>query len=299
MNEIIFDNQDTTKSDRAIHTPSSFARKHLNFVQEAGTLVSLKAHSCIRENLDSYLIFFCQEGEGVVVTGGKTYEVKAGDVVFLDCHKHYEHRSSDEHPWKISWIHFKGSTIEALYTLFNEGNKTSPLFTPANGLAEFESLFEKIKSLLEVRGVMAEIESSQLLVQLVKLSMEEVVDENELTVDNEGEMENDDYASLRESVNEHSEEPGLLRILSIQYGLKEDKLSELFEKKYGIELNAYIMNRRFNKAKELLRFTIKPIDEIVVESGIKDPDLFKKMFLDNEEMSPEDYRKKWAQWIKS
>ena len=38
------------------------------------------------------------------------------------------------------------------------------------------------------------------------------------------------------------------------------------------------VNRRFNKAKELLRFTIKPVDEIIDESGIKDAELFKKLF---------------------
>lgn len=299
MNEIVFDNEGTTKSDRKIHTPSSFARKNLNFVQEIGTLTSLKAHSSIRENLDSYLMFICEEGEGTVSTGGKSFDVKAGDVVFLDCRKHYEHTSSDENPWKISWIHFNGSSAGVYYALFNEGNMSEPVFTPKNGIDEYMAIFSEILALLEKKLVIEEVKTSHKLDEITIMAMNDVIGDRELAVDGADEPSGDDFASLRESVNEHCDEDGLLRLLSIQYGLDEEKLSKLFEQKYGISLVDYILNRRFNKAKELLRFTIKPIEEIVIESGIKDNELFRKMFADNEEMTPEDYRKKWAQWIKS
>ena len=75
------------------------------------------------------------------------------------------------------------------------------------------------------------------------------------------------------------------------------KLGRL-EKHYGIELWDYILNRKFTVAKELLRFSIKPVEEIVTESGIRNTDLFYQLFKENENMSPEEYRKKWAQWIK-
>ena len=60
----------------------------------------------------------------------------------------------------------------------------------------------------------------------------------------------------------------------------------------------YILNRRFNAAKELLRFTIQPMNEVIAESGIGNEDLFYQLFKENERMTPEEYRKNWAQWIK-
>ena len=63
-------------------------------------------------------------------------------------------------------------------------------------------------------------------------------------------------------------------------------------------MKAYIENRKFTKAKELLRFTIKPVSEIIKESGIDSDEEFRRLFMDNEEMTPEEYRRKWAQWIK-
>ena len=59
-----------------------------------------------------------------------------------------------------------------------------------------------------------------------------------------------------------------------------------------------ILNRRFNAAKELLRFTIQPMSEVITESGIGNEDLFYQLFRENENMTPEEYRKNWAQWIK-
>ena len=63
-----------------------------------------------------------------------------------------------------------------------------------------------------------------------------------------------------------------------------------------IDLCDYILNRRFNCAKELLRFSVKPVKEIVAESGIMNADLFRHLFIENEGMTAEEYRKKWAQW---
>lgn len=80
-----------------------------------------------------------------------------------------------------------------------------------------------------------------------------------------------------------------------QDGIDRD---EAFLKKYGISREDYILNRKFNRAKELLRFTIKSVEEITMESGIEDRDL-RRMLMESEGMTPEDYRKKWAQWIKS
>ena len=64
------------------------------------------------------------------------------------------------------------------------------------------------------------------------------------------------------------------------------------------KLTALREDELFNAAKELLRFSIKPIHEVIEESGIRNSDLFRRLFLDSEGMSAEEYRMKWAQWVK-
>ena len=290
----------TTDSDRLIHTPSVFARKNLIYAQETGRLKSLKQHSCVRENLESYLFFVIEDGEGVVNTAGKDYKAVKGDAVLLDCRKRYSHISSSDNPWTIRWIHFNGSCSGRLFELFQEANAKSPVFTPKNGLGEYMDMLEKLNERLCVKNVLAELEQSMLIERVLSECLKDVASDKVLSVDNnEEQLESDEFSTLRESVNEHIGEKHLERILSIQYGLEPGKLSELFEKKYGISLPDYILNRKLNKAKELLRFTIKTLDEIIEESGIVDEKLFRDLFMESEEMTPEEYRKKWAQWIKS
>ena len=301
MNDVkLFATEGITSSERAIHTPSSLARKNLNYVQELGRLKSLKAHRCIRENLESYLFFIVLKGSGEVATGGKVYEVHQGDCVFLDCRKHYEHISSEEDPWEITWVHFNGREAQCLFPLFLEGNRNQPVFCPKEGTEYFRKLITNLKLLQDDRRIMAEVESSHILSRLVLDCLTAVVKDGELALDTGSrELESSDFDNLRESVNEHMNEPGLMRTLAVQYGLEPEKLNQIFQQKYGITLEDYIQNRKYNKAKEMLRFTIQPLEEIAVESGIGSVEELRKLFATQEEMSPEDYRKKWAQWIKS
>jgi len=288
-----------TKSDKLIHTPSSYARKNLIFAQETGKLKSLKEHICVRENLESYLFFIVLDGCGIVSTGGKDYEAKKGDAVLLDCRKHYEHKSDVNDPWEIRWVHFNGDMPERLFPVFTEGNTGSPVFTPVDGAGQYIDILDRLNANLSKSNVIAEINQSVILEQLLMMCLNDVVKGQDISLDENEDIDEDEFSTLRESVNEHINESNLERILSIQYGLTEENLSNMFEAKYGISIDKYIINRRFNKAKELLRFTIKPIEEIVEESGIKNDEQFEKLFMNNEGMTSENYRKKWSQWIKS
>lgn len=294
------DNNKTTESDRLIHTPSTFARQNLLYAQETGRLKSLKQHSCVRENLDSYLFFVVLDGEGMVSTGGKDYKAVKGDTVLLDCRRRYSHISSADNPWTIRWVHFNGSMPKALFSIFEEGNQLSPVFTPANGTGLYEEILDSLAESFKTKSTLAEIEQSTLIEKILVSCIKDVATNVELTLDKEdNDLDKDEFASLRESVNLHMDENHLERILSIQYGLQPEELSRIFLEKYGISLEAYIVNRKLNKVKELLRFTIKSVDEIMEESGFSEEKELRQLFMDSEQMSPEDYRKRWAQWIKS
>ena len=70
---------------RYIHTPSSFARQSLLYVQEAGHLKSRDRHISRRSHLESYLFFIVLSGRGTVTIGKNRWEIGPGDHIFLDC----------------------------------------------------------------------------------------------------------------------------------------------------------------------------------------------------------------------
>ena len=79
--DALFDTNDMTSSKRYLHTPSEFARKKLMYVQETGSLKSIKPHVSSRNNLESYLFFIVTSGHGRVAYDGKNYDIKVGDCL--------------------------------------------------------------------------------------------------------------------------------------------------------------------------------------------------------------------------
>ncbi|MDE6968741.1 MAG: AraC family transcriptional regulator [Eubacterium sp.] len=277
----IFASEGVTRSDRILHTPGSFARKHLLYVQEAGTLESLTPHICRRKDLDSYLIFEVLAGKGSITYEGRSYELHQGEYIWIDCRREFAHISSREMPWKLVWVHFNGSCAGEFYSLFRKRHD-SPVFLPADTC--------KVRQILEqmpdaVKENVSELEVHSLLTQLIAACMAAAGGK-------------DGIRDVRTYLNANFKESGLEQLLEQRFGISGQKLEEMFLESFGIGLRDYILSRRFNAAKEQLRFTILPVAEVVRESGIGDEDLFYRLFREHENMSPQEYRQKWAQWMK-
>ena len=83
-------------SERVLYTPSGFARTSLGYLQEIGTLKVHRPHTAGRKNLTSFLFFTVTEGCGELTYEGKTYVLKKGDCIFIDCREgiHPKHRQA-------------------------------------------------------------------------------------------------------------------------------------------------------------------------------------------------------------
>lgn len=286
----MFASEGITKSNRMLHTPSTFAKENLLYVQEVGKLESLTPHWCERSNIESYLFLVVLDGKGVLkADGGVEYELSDGDCVLIDCHENYAHCSSQENPWKLAWVHFYGQQAKAYYSFFREQNQT-PVFHAADDRV-YEEMIEQLMGLQGDKDVYAEIASagilSELLTQvLMALKSREYQISAQL------------FEQIRVYISENYMKDSLLSEISEKFAVQDVDIQSEFSKRYGIELWDYILNRKYTVAKEMLRFSIKPIAEIVTESGICNTDLFYQLFKQNEGMTPEDYRRKWAQWVK-
>ena len=152
MQSNLFTSSPSVQSSRILYTPSPFARSSLLHLQEVGSLTAIRPHTSKREKLQSYLCFMVEGGEGELVYEGKKYELKTGDVVFIDCRKAYSHstgnssitgdghsvdnsRSMDNNHsadnnnttekdnsnlWSLRWCHFYGPSMPAIYAKYCE-----------------------------------------------------------------------------------------------------------------------------------------------------------------------------------
>lgn len=287
-NNLSYTTENITASERILHTPSDFARKKLNYIQEVGKLKSLKPHTSSRSELDSYLLFVVLKGSGSVKINDCVAHVTEGDCVFINCMDAYEHISDEDNPWELEWVHFNGVNVSAYYELFQQKNNNLPYFRTEN-LKQYVSIMDKIMNNQDDKDIMSEINTSLFLVELMTLFIKEVISANE----HKGEY---NLSKLREIINERFKEENLFEKMCNEFNLDEIAINAEYKKKYGIDLCDYILNRRFTYAKELLRFTVKPVKEVVQESGICNSDLFRHLFIENEGMTAEEYRRKWSQW---
>ena len=127
MEQELFNPQSSSvSSSRIIYTPSTFARTSLLHLQEVGSLKALRSHTSRRENLVSFLCFVVLGGSGELKYEGKTYQLTAGDGVFIDCRKEYSHSTgyncaedddSKENLWFLQWCHFYAPCLPAVSVL--------------------------------------------------------------------------------------------------------------------------------------------------------------------------------------
>lgn len=292
-NKILFSVEGITESERMLHTPGEFAKKNLLYVQEVGTLKSLQSHKSQREKLDSFLFVGVLDGMGTITTGGEVHRMKKGSCALLNCMERYTHESSEEAPWELMWVHFNGSMAKAYFELFMEHNGQKNIFEPGQ-IKELRNFISQLMELQKEKDLESELKSGKILMELMNECL--------FAVMRQGREGQEKYKKIcneiRENVNRNYQDENLLGKCAEKFVMGEEELDACFEKNYGITLRDYIVNRRFTAAKELLRFTAKPVKEIIEESGIRNDDLFRRLFKDSEGMSAEEYRMKWSQWVK-
>ena len=292
--ESLFSTGGMSQSDRCLHTPGSFAKENLLYVQEVGNLRSLKPHKCVRENLDSFLFLIVLDGKGSLDVRGKHYQVQKGSCALIDCMEHFEHISDEQDAWRLAWVHFNGRSARGYYELFMRYNKDENVFE-VKDTQKWDDLLKELLNKQKERNLQSELYCAELIQHLLNMMIENVADLDTVAREEEKAIANE----IREQVNVQYADAKVLEELEKCFSESITELSTKFRRYFGISLEEYISNRRFNAAKELLRFSIKPVEEVVAESGIGDLIAMQKMFQDNEGMSAEEYRAKWAAWIRN
>ena len=134
MDQELFNPQSSSvTSSRILYTPSTFARTSLLHLQEVGSLQAIHPHTSTRTNLTSFLCFIVLSGNGTLTYEGTTYELSAGDCVFIDCRKAYSHstgHSTDGNNTSISTPTCVNESACEKDTAASKERGGSPVFHP-------------------------------------------------------------------------------------------------------------------------------------------------------------------------
>lgn len=274
-------------SNRVLYTPSSFAKNHLLFLQETGTLQALKIHTNRRSGMASYLFFYIKSGSGSLEYEGTTYHLQKGDCVFLDCNQKYSHRTSTD-LWSLQWVHFHGSNADKIYEQFRDRN-SSPVFRP-DYINAYEKKLTELQEIASGESLIRDMMIAEKIMGLLALIMHdcEQQDTEKATSTKIGLLKD-----VKAYLDTHFHDSVSLDDLAGYFYIDKYYLTRRFKQQYGCTINTYLQQLRITHAKHMLRFSEKNIEEIAAECGVSDPNYFARLFKKVEGMSPGEFRRSW------
>ena len=259
------------------------------YLQETGKLDAIAPHSSSREGLQSFLCFVVLDGVGKLYYENHEYSIKKGDCVFINCQNTYTHMTGvdGEKLWDLQWCHFYGVTLPDIYNKYLErGGK--PVFHPAK-VKEIIQTMDSIYEIAESDDYIRDMRINDKLSYLLTLLMEESWHPDS-AVKKKKKME---IVKIKEYLDENYNRKVSLDELCSKFYINKYYMMKLFSEAYGTTINNYANSVRVTKAKQLLRFSDKRMDEISSELGFEDANYFSRLFKKVEGMSPSEYRKKW------
>ena len=291
MNDLFLqDSQGTSpivSSNRTIYTPTAFAKSALLYLQEIGSLQAEQPHTSSRTHLSSYLFFCVNSGTGELDYQGKKHKLTAGDCVFIDCQQPYSH-STDTDLWSLSWIHFSGVTMLDIYQKYKERGGR-PVFRPEI-ITEFTELHETLFNLASSDDYIRDMRINSGLNELLVLLM----NESWYPAEHFGTaLKKQNLDPIRDYLDTHYTEKVSLDALSDRFFISKFYLTRVFKEQYGVSINTYVQNLRITKAKQMLRFTDKKLEDIGYQCGLGAPHYFSRIFKQVEGITPSEFREKW------
>ena len=312
MQPNLFTSSPSVQSSRILYTPSPFARSSLLHLQEVGSLSAIRPHTSKREKLQSYLCFMVEDGEGELVYEGKKYELRSGDVVFIDCRKAYSH-STGMNPnaglWSLRWCHFYGLSMPAIYAKYCERGGL-PVIRGADvsvdlargadmgrrddvscgaDVSQYAAILTDIYTLASSSDYIRDMRINGKLNDLLTLLMESSW-HREAHTNAPKKME---ISRVKSFLDEHYKEKLSLESVASHFFIDKHYLARLFKEQYGVTLVTYLQQVRITHAKRMLRFTDKSIEEIGLECGIGELNYFSRVFKKLEGVSPSEFRRVW------
>lgn len=289
MNDLFNTNPSIVSSNRVLYTPSSFAKSSLLHLQEIGELSALKAHTSSRSNLQSFLFFVVIKGSGTLAYDDNSYALTTGSCVFINCKHPYSHTTDEDNLWTLKWTHFFGPTIQSIYDKYCERGGR-PVFTLSTSeLESIDTVWKNIMTVAKSSDYLRDMRINEALGSLLTLIMEQSWHPEDRTTA----PKRASVVDVKNFIDEHYAEKISLEALSSRFYIDKYYLTKTFRSQFGLNISTYIQNIRITKAKQLLRFSDKTVEEIGFEVGIGNPAYFSRVFKEVEGIGPKMYREQW------
>lgn len=246
-------------------------------------------------------IIYVGEGECVQIIDGKSYEVRRGDMLFINYGSTHSFETASE--FAYIEIFFSPKLLEN--SAITASNALALLALSSFDSMRGEENGGKISFAGDERKEVEFILSSMLSEQEKYkdgVTSAKTVLENYLNIilvkmlreaSNADEtIAEDIWHSLKTYIDEHPEEKMTLNTLASKSFYNPSYLSRAFKQKFGLSPMEYVRERRIEMAMSLLDDTNLSVDDIIDKVGFSDRSAFYHAFSKKTDLTPAEYREK-------
>ncbi|RAP76953.1 helix-turn-helix domain-containing protein [Paenibacillus montanisoli] len=276
----------TNNSVRLILSPSMEAKSAFMYVQEVGYFWTHPPYFTERQHLPSYLVVYTVSGEGKLDYGGHSFTLGPHSLFFIDCMAHQHYRATGSEHWEFAWVHFYGGASRHYYDSYaKKGDPLLQLQRDSPVLGYMQCLID----LHEQKTVHTELYGAKVLTDL---ATELVISAHVQASDAKAVPAY--LADMIREMERRCSETIRLDELARSFALSKYHLIREFKKHIGMSPNEYLIYLRIVRAKELLKYTAKPVAAIAEEVGVDNVSHFINLFKAREGLTPLAFRKKWT-----
>jgi AraC family transcriptional regulator of arabinose operon len=264
------------------HILNSLEFDHNFVITRIGYYQNPTNHYIERTDLKDAVLLLCLNGSGYVQYKGKNYNIKRGDVVFLEPNVPHSYGSVGNDLWTILWVHFDGKGIPEYVKLLKKYNIDYVFNTP-----NYNSIAEELNNillLLESNYNSLDIGKACCLLQLVLLNILEMHSD---TVSTNNQYIKKAVGFMKDNIDNNITLDDLSRYL----GISTYHTIRIFKGILTSTPMQYYNMMRMNRAAKLLRSTDMTVTEISQKLNYSSPFLFSQQFKKKIGVSPTVYKK--------
>lgn len=274
---------------RQVFLPIVHENPYFCFPEAVGCYKDEPQHCAIREKneFDSFNLHVVISEKGYLKSNNDVHMLQQGDSFLYFPSEEQYYYSDKENPWEVVWVHFRGSYLKEFF--IEKGFHLSNVWTL--------KLWNNIK--IAIITLLEEAENSGILHQSTLSTLtygiiSEFLSQAETLNVNKGDIYNK-IVSILPQMRELSSKPFELKYWADELNISTFYFCKMFKKTTGMSPTNFIMLCRLQKSKQLLmekrEWTVK---RIALECGYPSISYFGKIFLENEGLTPAEYRKRFV-----
>lgn len=274
---------------KQVFLPSIHDTHYICFPEAVGWYHNEPNHAAIRtkNNFNFFNLHVVLNGKGYLKTNNEIHVLNQGDAFFYFPMEEQYYYSDKENPWEVVWLHFEGDYIKDFF--IEKGFHLSNVWT----LKLWDNINQSLLKLLhesEEYGILHPSRLSSITYEIIA----EFISQAEPLSINNGLGIYKRIVKILPKMRQMQAKPFELKYWADELNISTFYFSKMFKKTTGLSPTNFIMLCRLQKAKQLLveqkDLTVK---QIAIECGYPSISYFGKLFLENEGLTPLEYRNKY------